>query len=414
MVPLKKLIRVTLYCGIVAIAFMLSAATATPMRDGYEWHGFDGNPSGLTDLEGKQILPAIYANIHYVGNGIFVATDISKADPFRWGEHHIFNKQGKELPYKVPDGGVFVDVFSLGNDADKDLTKTCDEFPKGSLLRYRTSFENGLCTPEGKVFTPLLPGVICFIKPGLGYSSPKDSNNPNKPNQFIDLQTGKLAEDKNNAGPDWLTNRTNYKEDAKLNPNYRHPQIAPYVVPFQTEKNISYRKISEDTLVKTVDIDDRQFHRDYWQEHRDSPVTRFVMFNRFLKQYDLIGMDQDQVLKLLGPGDSGPICGPGIEYDGYKGDIAFISQSLGGGGCMPQLNMRFCIHFSQGKVDHWNFAYYKQSKTANGRYVAGFDESPPIKTNVVIPSAEASDHKGRLVAGRIGEMPERFPKVVLK
>ncbi len=270
MIDLRDLIRLTL-CFVIVSGLGFNVATLSyPIRDNYTWHGFDGNPSGLTDLDGKVVLPTIYANIRYVGNSIFIANEINTTDQFAWGQPRIFNKQGKELAYKVPWGTVFLDVFSLGKDADEHLTKPVSEFPKGTLLRFSTNFENGLCFPDGKVFIPLRPGVICYIKPGLGYSSPRDSNNPKDPSQFIDLETGKPEEDKGDTGPNSLTTRTTCQDDSKLNPNYHYTALAPYVVPFQVEENTSYRKISEDRLVRTVDIDDRQFHKDYWLEHRDS------------------------------------------------------------------------------------------------------------------------------------------------
>lgn len=63
-----------------------------------------------------------------------------------------------------------------------------------------------------------------------------------------------------------------------------------------------YQAIAPQRLLKTVFVDDGKFDSSYWKVFHLYPIQRYAMFGRFLKEYDLIGMERAQLLELLGPG----------------------------------------------------------------------------------------------------------------
>lgn len=64
-----------------------------------------------------------------------------------------------------------------------------------------------------------------------------------------------------------------------------------------------YQPIAPNRLLKTVSVDDGKFDSSYWKAFHHYPINRYDMFARFLKDYNLIGMERKQLLELLGPGD---------------------------------------------------------------------------------------------------------------
>jgi hypothetical protein len=82
---------------------------------------YDGQLRGLADSNGRQILPAIYADISYCGHGIFLATETDPQHKSYFSKRrHIFNRDGVELPVTMPENGVLLNIFSFGLNADKD------------------------------------------------------------------------------------------------------------------------------------------------------------------------------------------------------------------------------------------------------------------------------------------------------
>lgn len=59
--------------------------------------------------------------------------------------------------------------------------------------------------------------------------------------------------------------------------------------------------VAPNRIIKTIRTE--EFNSDDWKENRGHPTSRFEMFAKFSKQYDLIGMPLDKSRELLGKGD---------------------------------------------------------------------------------------------------------------
>lgn len=86
-----------------AIVFFFScdsfgSALAAPIPDDPKL--FSGNPVGLTDLDGQEIVPPLYSAIKYFGHGIFLMTGIDPIDRYHSSDDkYVFNRDGGELKY---------------------------------------------------------------------------------------------------------------------------------------------------------------------------------------------------------------------------------------------------------------------------------------------------------------------------
>jgi hypothetical protein len=160
-------------------------------------------------------------------------------------------------------------------------------------------------------------------------------------------------------------------------------------------------KLPDDRCITTRAHDDGLFDREYWLDYRDHPIARLGMFNRFLKQFDLIGMPKTQVVNILGE----PVqCWlPGTPCLTENGQLLLSRPDLliyafPAIGCTPSF-FGVKIYFKDDKVERWCFA--RDSK-----------DSEPVTTNVVLDWSKRTDD-GRLLGARIGS-GEDFPPFLAK
>src|SRR5262249_11409686 len=127
---------------------------------------------------------------------------------------------------------------------------------------------------------------------------------------------------------------------------------------------------------EALNTDSGKFDRLYWIGNKNYPIARNKMFNRFLKENNLIGMSEDDVVRVLGKAG-------GVEPLGYKGEIASMqylyqfSDSCGNDGMYIKMNL------SDGVVRSWCFARGKR-------------ESEPISTNVIVDELWPKDFRQML------------------
>lgn len=83
------------------------------------------------------------------------------------------------------------------------------------------------------------------------------------------------------------------------------------------QRNISAVQISPDRIIRMIKEENPKFEKDYWDRNQDYPTSRMEMFGRFLKNNNLIGMSEEQVLASLGPGDKSSAANSpnGLVYD---------------------------------------------------------------------------------------------------
>lgn len=125
---------------------------------------------GISDLQGKEIVPAVYRKIEYKGNGIFIASNIVNS------VIEIFNFNGKKLDFILPANSRLVDIHWKKLFL-KDAHPVFEEIPDSLLLSFRKSPGIGLCNGSGKVlFEPIYSkigfageGYMFLLKPGGNY-----------------------------------------------------------------------------------------------------------------------------------------------------------------------------------------------------------------------------------------------------
>jgi hypothetical protein len=114
-----------------------------------------GNPVAICDSLKRELIPAKYSQIDYVGYGLFIATSVNPLDRYVFGtEKHLFNNRGVELAVKVPEGGKFAQVSWLGAKAELDSNLVFEQLPPETIIRFSVADRFGLCDLQGNVVLP--------------------------------------------------------------------------------------------------------------------------------------------------------------------------------------------------------------------------------------------------------------------
>lgn len=140
---------------------------------------------------------------------------------------------------------------------------------------------------------------------------------------------------------------------------------------------MGYSKYREKkSRVNVVQTDFSLFDVKVWQDlgNSSNSNSRYYMFSLFLKDHDLIGMQQDKVLEMLGDADDSS---PGDYVGNFRTIRYWLVKSAGS-------TLSAQIHFVNQTVDQWCFCRPNQ-------------QSDPVKTNVLITSDK-------------GVWPETIPK----
>ncbi|MBX9952823.1 MAG: WG repeat-containing protein [Candidatus Obscuribacterales bacterium] len=132
----------------------------------------DGNPVGLCDLQKREILAPRFSSITYVGNGIFLALSRNEEDRFEYGnDRRLFNSDGKELKVTLPQGCDLMQVFWLGEKAERIRDLPLAVLPNDAMFRFRSSQKFGLCDANGKIILPAVYGFIGKVADGKAFVS---------------------------------------------------------------------------------------------------------------------------------------------------------------------------------------------------------------------------------------------------
>jgi hypothetical protein len=125
-------------------------------------------------------------------------------------------------------------------------------------------------------------------------------------------------------------------------------------------------RIVEPERQQTDTPDNGRFDPKAWAAPGGYSLSRLEMFNRLLREYDLIGMEQEEVLRLLGIGSQS-------RPADYKGGLRSIAHWVTRtNGCTPE-GMSLKIQFKNGAVDSWCFVRVDNKEL-----------SPPITSNVLL------------------------------
>ncbi len=324
-----------------------------------------GDLYSVEDDTGRVIIPPMYSDIEYCGHGIFLATDVQQRNKYFFGDkRHFFDRKGKELSYKLPAEAYLLNILSFGTEADKNPDSELDKLPYDSVMLFgirETSFSQwhdddvlqGLSDLDGRVRLEPIKGEVLFVEPGSAFAYC-----PGRKSFIINLKT-------------WTSTPT------KL---LRNPGSFP--VPRIPDRFVTKSlPLPKGYQLKVVKTDDGLFDHNHWCERRESPITCLDMYNRFLHEYDLIGMPIVEVRTLLGKPDESKSESSSSTIFSYA--IPIYSCTGAGRGVV--------IHFTNGRVVSWSF-FSKDGFGQSGR------EQGQITTNVVLKR-----HQGRLALARIGD-----------
>lgn len=259
--------------GLVAALLLLVCGSHMPARSSHltspEQLRFE-LPCGLCDANGHDLLPQKYAAIMDVGNGILLTVGIDPLDDHAWGQDRsLVDTTGKPITLTLPAGYSLYGVASLGKIADKDHNVRLSTLPDDSILEIIGKDGRRFCSPKG---------------------------------QFVD---------------DAIVNQLS-------NPSARRQCVSDSRITLGAGTalgRVSFGRLPFGLRVKRVTPDNGSFDRAYWLAGHYSMPTRIDMFNRFLKEYDIIGMSEEQVFELLGsPCER--------KYAGYNGDYQSLSYLL--------------------------------------------------------------------------------------
>ncbi|MFN8659159.1 MAG: hypothetical protein U0105_22670 [Candidatus Obscuribacterales bacterium] len=314
-----------------------------------------GDLFGLEDQNGRTILDAKYSDIEYCGHGIFLATEIQKSNKYFFGDQrHFFNRDGVELSYELPEGTLLLNIFSFGDKGDQNPDLILDKFASDTILlfvyreydsaRAPSCCRQGLCDLKGNILLPALRGTILFLEPGSAFVDPNDGKR-----FIVDLKT-------------WSSTSTNLSRNPGSVPRSRLPWLKNYQVPMP---------FPNDRKRKVILTDNGSFDSQYWLDRRvrDGPVKQVEMFNRFLHEYDLIGMHRDRVAVLLGEPETGTVSPSLTAPDSYIYTFPCMS-------CVGYFD-GIKINFANERVISWSFI-------GGNKYEQTGHEFAPITTNMVL------------------------------
>lgn len=172
---------------------------------------YSGDRFGLVDSTQREIIPANYSEINYIGHGLFDCEGIDANDRFcKNDKHYIFNRDGKELTPPLSEGVWYWHILWLG---EKSETKTEDDLmslPDDSVLVIRKDQKIGLCDPRGNIIAEPIYSAVSEGAEGFAllyfYDNDKKMKRDREKTFLVDLRTHKITQLEFNLGNIW-TNR---------------------------------------------------------------------------------------------------------------------------------------------------------------------------------------------------------------
>lgn len=139
-----------------------SALTVLPIYA----HG--GEPLGLVDSNGREVLAAKYSEVRYLGSGLYLTRNM--APGLAPGDKYfLFNRDGKQLEVLVPGGAEFTGVYSLGFPPSTSEKTSSAALSHNALVVFSRQGKFGLCDSAGKEVLPARFGAIDTINGGTSF-----------------------------------------------------------------------------------------------------------------------------------------------------------------------------------------------------------------------------------------------------
>lgn len=139
--------------SMVLVGVLVQQSHAMPVNVYREF----GNDHGLTNLQGREIVPSKYPYIVYVGHGLFLLSQRNPNPDQRFkctNEKILINRNGVQLKTQVPLNATFEGIFWLGEKAENNKTFVPDTLPDDALLKFRIDQNSGICDKDGHIVLP--------------------------------------------------------------------------------------------------------------------------------------------------------------------------------------------------------------------------------------------------------------------
>ncbi len=107
-----------------------------------------GEPLGLMDLNGREVLAAKYSEVRYLGSGLYLTRDMAPGLA-PGNKYFLVNREGKQLKVRVPSGAEFTGVYSLGS-SPSTTENTSSSLPDDAIIVFSSQNKFGLCDPAGR------------------------------------------------------------------------------------------------------------------------------------------------------------------------------------------------------------------------------------------------------------------------
>jgi hypothetical protein len=115
-----------------------------------------GDDHGLCNLAGREILPAKYPRLEYVGRGLFIVFERAEGVDHRYdlsGVKFVFDQQGRRINIPVPEDTIFHDIRWCAPPKPAQ-TKQSSGRLSDALIVFEKNYLLGLCDPAGKQLLP--------------------------------------------------------------------------------------------------------------------------------------------------------------------------------------------------------------------------------------------------------------------
>ncbi len=136
---------------------------------------------GLTDLNGKPILPARYASITYAGNGFFIVREKlppigRKNNSADRDKTFIINRDGTRIAAAVPPESTLTNIRYFGKKAENSHLASPDSLQDDAMIVFSKDQNLGICDKRGHVILPASYGWIGIESEGKIVLRDKEGN----------------------------------------------------------------------------------------------------------------------------------------------------------------------------------------------------------------------------------------------
>jgi len=121
---------------------------------------------GITDRNGKTVVPCDFARAEYLGQGLFYLEEFNQLNPTEQTfKGHVVDHDGNTVPVNIPPGCTISKVYVPGSFGKENGLTTI--LPAGAIIQLHGPNGYGLCRPNGEIV--LEPEHYFISYPNAGF-----------------------------------------------------------------------------------------------------------------------------------------------------------------------------------------------------------------------------------------------------